>query len=182
MQHYLTTTTSNSNGTLTATDIDAYNDGPTGSDNDGPFLTTTDTGLREFSTGEMSTSGLSAENVYSYYRMFVEDVKNVTANATPSNVTRAVRPSISSATTHDSAGTAATSFSVGDLVELRVVCDSTFTTNRHHAGGPAKGKIKKVYVNWNASPQAEYVTNLAMAINTDMNDSVTDLVVTRQMD
>ena len=173
-QHYLTTNTSNSNGTLTATDIDAYND------NSGPHLTTTDTGLREFSTGEMSTSGLAAENVYSYYRMFVEDVKNVTANATASNVTRAVRPSISSATTHDSAGTAATSFSVGDLVELRVVCDSTFTTNRHHAGGPAKGKIKKVYVNWNASPVAEYVTNLQIGINTDMNDSVTDLVVTRQ--
>ena len=173
-QHYLTTNTSNSDGTLAATDIDAYND------NSGPHLTTTDTGLREFSTGEMSTSGMADENKFSYYRMFVEDVKNVTANATASNVTRAVRPSISSATTHDSAGTAAASFSVGDLVELRVVCDSTLTTNRHHAGGPAKGKIKKVYVNWNASPHAEYVTNLVIGITTDMNDSVTDLVVTRQ--
>ena len=175
-QHYLTTNTSASNGTLTATDIDAYND------NSGPHLTTTDTGLREFSTGEMSTSGMADENKFSYYRMFVEDVKNLTADATPSNVTRAVRPSISSATTHDSAGTAASSFSVGDLVELRVACDSTFTTNRHHAGGPSQGKIKKVYVNWNASPKAIYNSgsDVGMAINTTMNDSVTDLVVTRQ--
>ena len=177
VQHYLTTNTSTSDGTFASADLDAYND------NSGPHLTTTDTGLREFSTSELSTTGMTGENIFSYYRMFVEDAKNVTANATASNVARIVRPKITSALTYDSLGVAATSFSIGDLVELRVTCDSTFASSRHHAGGPAKGKIKKVYVNWNAAPIATYTngsSDLPMVIETDMNDSTTSLGVSRQ--
>ena len=177
VQHYLTYNTSEADGTFLPTDLDAYND------NSGPHLTTTDTGLREFSTNELSIATLTGQNVFVYFRMFVEDVKNITANATASNVTRAVRPKITSALTYDSLGVAATTFPIGGLVELRVVCDSTFTSSRHHAGGPAKGKIKKIYVNWNAAPVAAYnngSSDLQSVIATDINDSATSLVVNRQ--
>ena len=159
-QLYLTTTTSSSDGTFASGNLDAYND------NSGPHLTTAETGRRSFNTKELSNPGLvtvagptTGDNQFWYYRMFVEDTNNTTSNATASNVVKAVRPKILDALTYNQEGTQTNTFEVGDLVELKLTCDSTFTTNRHHAGGPAKGRIKKVYVNWNAMTPAMYKTS-----------------------
>jgi len=183
-QLYLTTTTSSSDGTYASTALDAYND------NSGPHLTSTDVGRREFNTKELSNPGLvtvagpvTGDNQFWYYRMFVEDVNNVTANAASSNVVKAVRPEITSALTYNKEGTQTESFEVGDLVELKVICDSTFTTNRHHAGGPAKGKIKKLYVNWNALPSASYRSGsnyYGIVLGADLAAGGTTITVNRQ--
>ena len=184
-QLYLTTNTSSSDGTFASTDLDAYND------NSGPHLTTSEVGRRRFNTKELSNPGLvtvagpiKGDNEFWYYKMFVEDANNTTTNATASNVVKAVRPSITSALTYNKEGTQTTEFEVGDLVELKVECDSTFTTNRHHAGGPAKGKIKKVYVNWNAMPPAMYKSSggsyFNIGLNVDLASGGTTLEVDRQ--
>lgn len=184
-QLYLTTTTSSSNGTFASTDLDAYND------NSGPHLTTAEIGRRQFNTKELSNPGLitvagpiEGNNQFWYYKMFVEDANNTTSNATASNVVKVVRPAISSALSYNKEGTQTTEFEVGDLVEIKVESDSTFTTNRHHAGGPAKGKIKKVYVNWNASTPAFYKTSggsyFAIELDADLAASATTLQVGQQ--
>ena len=156
---YLTT------NTTAGSSLDAYND------NSGPHLTTEEVGRREFSTGEMSNEGLASDNDTSYYRMFVEDVNNTTTNATASNIVSAVKPEIATAATYDTSGAAATSFEIGDLVELRV----TTNTTGDHASGPAAGKIKKVYVNWEASPRVRLGSQVY--IQADMNDSQTTINV-----
>ena len=156
---YLTT------NTTAGSSLDAYND------NSGPHLTTEEVGRREFSTGEMSNEGLSSDDDFSYYRMFVEDVNNTTTNATASNIVSAVKPEIDSAVTYNTSGAAATSFEIGDLVELRVTTD----TAGDHGSGPAAGKINKVYVNWEASPRIK-LSNM-IYIYADMNDSQTTINV-----
>ena len=184
-QLYLTTTTSSSDGTFASANLDAYND------NSGPHLTTAETGRRSFNTKEMSNPGLvtvagptKGDNEFWYYRMFIEDANNTTSNAVASNVVKAVRPVISTALTYNKEGTQTTDFEVGDLVELKVTCDSTFTTNRHHAGGPAVGKIKKVYVNWNGMPPAFYKTSggtaSTISLGADLAASATTLQVNKQ--
>ena len=184
-QLYLTTNTSDSNGTFTASHLDAYND------NSGPHLTTSETGRREFNTKEMSNPGLvtvagptTGDNQFWYYRMFVEDANNTTSNAVASNVVKAVRPEITTALTYNKEGTQTSLFEVGDLVELKLECDSTFAANRHHAGGPAKGKMKKVYVNWNAMTRAYYEasggTQYPISVGADLAASGTTLQVDRE--
>ena len=182
-QLYLTTATSSSDGTFASANLDAFND------NSGPHLTTFEVGRRSFSTNELSNRGLHTignddNSVFHYYRMFVEDANNTTSNATASNVVRAVNPVITSALSYNKEGTQTTEFEVGDLVELKVACDSTFTTNRHHAGGIAKGKIKKVYVNWNGLTPARYKTSsgtlFSIALGADIASGGTTLEVNRQ--
>ena len=184
-QLYLTTTTSSTDGTFASAALDAYND------NSGPHLTTEEIGRRQFNTKELSNPGLvtvagpsKGDNLFWYYRMFVEDANNTTSNATASNVVKAVRPTISSALSYNKEGTQTSTFEVGDLVEIKVESDSTFTTSRHHAGGPAKGKIKKVYVNWNASTPAFFKTSggayQSISLGADLAASATTLQVGQQ--
>ena len=184
-QLYLTTTTSSSDGTFASANLDAYND------NSGPHLTTNEVGRRTFNTKELSNPGLQTvagpvkgDNQFWYYKMFVEDANNTTTNSVASNLVRAVRPKILDALTYNKEGTQTSAFEVGDLVELKVECDSTFTTNRHHAGGPAKGKIKKVYVNWNAMAPAIYKSSggsyFPIGLNVNLASGGTTLEVDRQ--
>tara|TARA_Y100001938_G_scaffold31979_1_gene43719 strand:+ start:254 stop:3694 length:3441 start_codon:yes stop_codon:yes gene_type:complete len=149
---YLTTLNSVSNGNVTETP--AYND------NSGPHLTTTELGRRTFNTKELSNTGLFSDGTRDgesrnwYYRMWIEDANNTTTNAISSNLVKAVRPQIVAAATYNKEGTATSSFEVGDKVELKVTVDTSSAGNQHHGQGPAQGKIKKVYVNWNGMPSA----------------------------